>query len=233
MRSHSYLNFGVLVFLFVLLAAAFPAGAGVIFSNPTGSCNGSGDSPDSPIGSAGGSPVNGGAGLTLWATCSLTSTVDGLNGMRIAWEADYTGTPPATVSALPLDWDFSIAGPANATFAYDLVATIAWHDSEGKTRLSKVYPLQGVTPPGGGTIRGDFVDFFDDSGQIFFFLFDLDVWSRQFQNGDTLTVTVPQHSSIDLNKPPNSVPESATMFPIFIGLGGAVLLSRRRARLRR
>ena len=231
MRNHSYLNLRTPAFLLILVAAAFPARAAMLFSNPTGDCIQRSDSPDIPTGPAGGTPVKGGARLSFWATCGLAATVDGLNGFGIIWEVLYDGTPPTTVTDYPLDWDFSITGPAGQVIEYSLEYTVWFNLGQPGPHTEGGHLITDRnTPPGGGTIRGSYTRFFDDSEPVFF-RFDLNV-AFQGQIGDTLTVTVPEHSSIDLNNPHDSVPEPATAFFMFTGLGGAVLLSRRRVRAR-
>jgi hypothetical protein len=211
------------ILLFIALAAASTARAGVIFDNDiTGSC-GTNVTGGHPTGSAFGAVVSGGSAVTLWGNCSMTSAGGGATDVDMSWWGMIAPGSSLTGDFFPFSYDFSIGAPPGAVVHWAIVLEIL-----GLNHASPEYLLgQGVTAPGGGNISY--------SGAFATTSMTPTVWVLDFagwfdaQPLETITLTVPSHSSIDLNNPASNsaVPEPSGALLMLTGLGGTLLLAGR------
>ncbi len=207
----------VLPLFLMLLAAASTARAGMIFNDDiTGECLAfAGGTGSNPLSS---DVVNQGRGATLWGDCGFTSTATGSSGLQFSWNGSLAAGSSLDGEAFPFHYDFSAAGPSDAVLHWAIMIEIL-----GLHHASPEYVLgQGVTAPGGGSVSYS-GSFLTASMTPTIWMIDFAVWFDT-HSGDTLTVTVPERSSIDLN----STPEPSGVLPMLTGLPVMVFLARRR-----
>ena len=149
---------------------------------------------------ADGSIVNGGAGVTVFGSGTMTSTT-GSNSLYFLWSGNGSGSFD---HPLPFSADFTITtARPNFTSFWQILINIT--DILGNT--AQTY-LSGVTAPGGQQVKlNQTVNV--PTGAFASWSIYLQAGGSFFAPSDVLRVSIPQGTSIDVNVPQSTVPEPA------------------------
>lgn len=214
-----------------LLLAVATAHAGVVFNTDlTGACQLYPGSAGTITGTAAGLMTNESRGLSLWGDCTFVSTESGTAGITMSWHG--TAAPGSSLlygESIPFGfgYQFSVTGPSGTPLGWTLLMRF------GRTSppRSDGFYGAGSTGPGGGDVFAQ-----DPTLSWAYNAMTVNNWyalltvTFQAEPGDTLTVSVPQHSSIDFNTPSSAVPEPSAVVLLLTGLGGTFAARGRRNR---
>ena len=203
----------------VLLAGASIARGAVIFNDDIqGFCFG-----DT------GAIVNGGHGFSLWGNCSFTDTDGGDSAVYMHWSGSTApGSALAPGETFPFGLDFSYEAPSGKAIFWNV--SVRFGQDPIEEALNHFDYAGGTTGSGHVLMNSNQGDWISDEPTIW----DVSLWVTMFSvdPGSTLTVAIPQRSSIDFNNPASDVPEPSTVLFLITGLGGMTLCRKLRPRVR-